>query len=168
VRSAHALMIWGNFPRYIWGNFPPTHYETNVITFRIRELSSIFPWHWNCTIQSMREILLCTHNPMLIKSLYGVLRDERYEVEIADHPAQAVQLIMLHDFHAVIMDSDSFGLSADDAARIIKAVSPDIKIIVIGYRDFDADASSIRLPVDLEELKTLVHSIHKNSSQLHH
>lgn len=112
----------------------------------------------------MKRILLCTHNPLLVKGLYGILRDEGYDVATADSPARAVQMVFQGSYAAVIIDSRAFGLSAEDAVQIIKSVSPGIEIILVGYPEYEADSSSIRIPEDLEELRKLVHGIHGMSS----
>jgi DNA-binding response OmpR family regulator len=113
------------------------------------------------------EILLCTQNPILIKGIYGILRDEGYGVEIADYPAHAVQKILHGEYRAVIIDTHAFGLPAEDAVRIIRVVSPEIVIILVGCREYEADALSVRMPVDLGELKRLVHGIHEAGTISH-
>ena len=42
----------------------------------------------------MKNILLCSSNPILVKSLYAILRDEGFYVATSEHPAFAVQMIM--------------------------------------------------------------------------
>ena len=111
----------------------------------------------------MDEILLCTHDPILVKSLYGVLRDEGHNVAIADHLALAVQMILKNHYHAVIIDGNPFGLSVEDAVQIMKTVSPEMPIIVVGGLAFGTDALSIAVPVDLEELRELIHSVHQSN-----
>ena len=111
----------------------------------------------------MDEILLCTHDPILVKSLYGVLRDEGHNVEIADHLALAVQMILKNHYHAVIIDGKPFGLSVEDAVQIMKAVSPEMPIIVVGDLEYETEALSIRMPVDLEELMELINNIHQRN-----
>ena len=93
---------------------------------------------------------------MLIKNLYGMFRDEGYSVEITDDPAHAVRIILENRFLAVIIDSQAFGLSAEEAVQIIKTVSPEIRVILIGCREYEAADFSINLPLDLEALKKLV------------
>ena len=107
------------------------------------------------------DILLCTHNPILIKNFYGILRDEGFTVEIADHSALAVQMVIQKKYVAVIIDSESFGLSAEEAVQIIRGISPDILVIFIGYDRFETDALSIKIPVDLEEFKQAIHDIQR-------
>ena len=111
----------------------------------------------------MEEILLCTHDPILVKSLYGVLRDKGHEVEIADHLALAVQMILKSHYSAVIIDGKPFGLSVEDAVQIINTISPEMSIIVVGGAECEADALSIRMPVDLEELRELINNIHQSN-----
>lgn len=115
----------------------------------------------------MQNILLCTHNPLLIKGLYGILRDEGCDVDISDYPAHAVQQIMKNTYGAVIIDTHAFGMSSEDAVRIIKTVAPDVRVIQVGYPEVETDALSIKVPADLETLRALVHGIHGINSISH-
>jgi len=115
----------------------------------------------------VQNILLCTHNPMLIKGLYGILRDEGCDVDISDYPAHAVQQIMKNTYQVVIIDSHAFGMSAEDAVRVIKTVAPDIKVILVGCPEYEVDALSIKVPADLETVRSLIHGIHQISSISH-
>ena len=107
---------------------------------------------------SMAQILLCTHNPLLVKDLYGILRDEGFTVEIADHPALAVRMVLQGNYGAVIIDSRAFGLSAEEVVQIIRSISPDIPIIVAGNETYTGGALSLKIPVDLEEFKKAIHN----------
>jgi DNA-binding NtrC family response regulator len=107
----------------------------------------------------MEEVLLCTHDPILVKSLYGILRDKGHEVEIADHLALAVQMILKNPYYAVIIDGRSFGLPVEDAVEIMKAVSPDMLIIVTGKPEFKTGTLSISAPVDLEEFRDILYTM---------
>lgn len=107
----------------------------------------------------MKGILLCSHNPLLIKSLYGVLRDSGYVVETADHPARAVQMFLKGAYDSVLFDLEPFGLSAQEAAQIIKTISPEVPVMVTGNDVSVVGALSVKTPVDLQELKDLIHRI---------
>ena len=107
---------------------------------------------------SMAQVLLCTHNPLLVKDLYGILRDEGFTVEIADHPALAVRMVLQGNYGAVIIDSRAFGLSAEEVVQIIRSISPDIPIIVAGNETYTGGALSLKIPVDLEEFKKVIHN----------
>lgn len=109
----------------------------------------------------MNEVLLCTHNPILIKNVYGILRDEGFGVEVVDHSALAVQRVFQGNYIAVIIDAESFGLSAEDAVQIIKSVSPDIVVICVGFAKLNSDVMSMKPPVDLEEFKQAVHDLRR-------
>ena len=111
----------------------------------------------------MEEILLCTHDPILVKSLYGILRDKGHDVEIADHLALAVQMILKSHYYAVIIDGKPFGLSVEDAVQIMRTVSPEIPIIVVGGPECETDALSVRIPVDLEKLRELISGMHQSN-----
>ncbi len=117
-------------------------------------------WHRNCFLYlAVINILLCTNNRILIKSLYGMLRDEGFGVDIAEHPSTAVQMALEGGYAAVIMDSEPFGLSVEDAIRIIKTILPKIIVIFVGYDQMDTDVLSVEAPIDLEKIKRAVHSI---------
>jgi DNA-binding NtrC family response regulator len=107
----------------------------------------------------VREILLCTNNPILTKSLYGILRDEGCNVEVADHPSDAVQMVLRREYRALIIDSEPFGLSVDDAIKIIKRLLPDIIVIVVGDDAHVTDALSIEAPIDLAEFKSAIRNV---------
>jgi DNA-binding NtrC family response regulator len=101
----------------------------------------------------MTSILLCSSNPILIKSLYGVLRDEGYNVETVEHPSLAVKKVLTVHYDFVIVDSEPFGLSAEDAAQIISSVAADTPVVVL---DGGRRAGQ---PLDLAELTRTIHSI---------
>ena len=104
-----------------------------------------------------KRILLCSSNPMLVKNLYGILRDEGYGVETAEHPAFAVQMVMDHSFDLVIMDAEPFGLSAEDAIQIIRAMLPGLHVLSL---DADSnDSAGIPSPLDLQKLTRTIHAI---------
>ena len=107
----------------------------------------------------MKNILLCSSNPILIKSLYSMLREDGYNVETIEHPAHAVQMVMRRHYHFVIVDSEPFGLSAEDAAKIIKAVAPLMPVLFVGDDRLDSQAQSVKTPIDLEAFKRTIHSI---------
>jgi DNA-binding NtrC family response regulator len=95
---------------------------------------------------------------MMIKNLYGILRDEGYEVETIEHPALAVQMVMRRSYDFIIVDSEPFGLSAEDAVEIIKIVAPGMPILFVGGNRDKEHAPAEEAPVDLEEFKRTIHS----------
>ncbi|MCL5022208.1 MAG: hypothetical protein M1497_02360 [Nitrospirae bacterium] len=107
----------------------------------------------------MHEVLLCTHNPILTKNFYGMLRDEGLDVALADHPALAVQMVLQRQYVAVIIDSESFGLSAEEAVEIMRSISPDMPIVVVGNETYTAGVLNVRMPIDLEEFKEVIHTL---------
>lgn len=117
-----------------------------------------------CTVN---DIILCTHDPILVKSLYGLLRDEGHDVEIADHLSLAVQMVLKQEYSAVIMDARTFGLSAAEAVRIIKVVSPEVQVVLIGSDDHETGVFCMKGPADLEELKHVVHALQGMSRESH-
>lgn len=103
----------------------------------------------------------------MIKGLYGILRDEGYNVDLSDYPAHAVQQIIKNSYEAVIIDSQAFGMPAEDAIKVIKTIAPDIRVILVGYPEEQTDALSTKVPIDLEKLRCLVHSMHKSAITSH-
>ncbi|MGC2061938.1 MAG: hypothetical protein WA610_03105 [Thermodesulfovibrionales bacterium] len=113
----------------------------------------------------MTDVLLCSNNQLLAKSLYGMLRDEGYSVETADHPALAVQMVLRKEYTALIIDFEPFGLSVDDAVRIIRTVRPEIIVLFVGNDVGDeantVDGLSIEAPVDLAEFRQTIQAMHR-------
>ncbi len=113
----------------------------------------------------MIETLLCSNNPILVKNLYAILRDEGCDVDIADHPSIAVQKALLKQYASLVIDSEPFGLSVREAIKIIRTILPEIVVIFVGYDSLDTDVLGIEVPVDLEQFKRTVqrlkmHSLH--------
>jgi DNA-binding response OmpR family regulator len=107
----------------------------------------------------MKRILLCSSNPILIKSLYGILRDEGHSVETIEHPVLAVQLVMNQEYDVLIIDSEPFGLSAEDAAEIVRTVAPGVSILFVGKGEEKGRVQAVETPVDLEDFKRTIHNI---------
>ena len=107
----------------------------------------------------MKNIILCSSNPLLIKNVYCVLRDEGYAVETVEHPALAVKKVLWGNYDFVIVDSEPFGMSAGEAAEVIRSVSPGIPIICIGGDGDSCRAAGTGAPLDLEAFTRTIHSI---------
>jgi DNA-binding response OmpR family regulator len=115
----------------------------------------------------MSDILLCCHDPILMKNIYGILRDEGYSIDIADHPSMAVQSILMKKYSVVIFDSEPFGLPAEQAVRIIRSLSPHPPVLLLGQTEYPVEAERLPLPLDLEEFRQTVREIHNLSSISH-
>lgn len=107
----------------------------------------------------MKNILLCSSNPILVKSLYAILRDEGYAVDTVEHPALAVQQVLNGAYDMMVVDSEPFGLSAEDAVQIIRAVRPGMPVLYVGSSRSSGPERSVESPLDLEEFKRTVHRI---------
>jgi DNA-binding NtrC family response regulator len=79
----------------------------------------------------MTDVLLCSQNPLLVKNIYGMLSDSGYGVEIAEHPAFAVQRVMAKSFACVIFDSEPFGLPVEEAVAIMHRIAPAVPVLVM-------------------------------------
>jgi len=106
----------------------------------------------------MKNIILCSSNPLLIKNVYGFLRDEGYTVDTVEHPALAVKKVLWGAYDLVIVDSEPFGMSAQEAAQVIRSVAPGMPVVIMGEREKDV-ADGMGAPLDLEEFKRTIHSI---------
>lgn len=110
-------------------------------------------------IEAADNILLCSQNPLLTKELYGPLRDSGCRVEISEHAAEAIKCILGKHYLAVILDSRDVGLNVIEAVTIIKSLSPDIYIFIIGEHDSTADVYSVKRPEDLERLVEFINNL---------
>ena len=106
----------------------------------------------------MKNIILCSSNPLLIKNVYGFLRDEGYTIDIVEHPALAVKKVLWGAYDLVIVDSEPFGMSADEAAQVIRSVAPGMPVVIMGEREKDL-VNGRPAPLDLEEFKRTIHNI---------
>jgi len=66
---------------------------------------------------------------------------------------------MLKKYDFIIIDSEPFGLSGEDAAEIIKTVAPDLPVLFVGNDSCVDYLESAISPVDLESLKRTIQSI---------
>jgi DNA-binding response OmpR family regulator len=107
----------------------------------------------------VKNIILCSSNPLLIKNVYGVLRDEGYTVDTVEHPALAVKKVLWGTYDFVIVDAEPFGMSAQEAAQVIRSVAPGMPVLIMGGDRETDPADSIGAPLDLEEFKKTIHSI---------
>jgi len=107
----------------------------------------------------MKNILLCTSDPILIKNLYGALRDEGHIVDTVEHPALAVQKVIDGTYDVLVLDSDPFGLSSEDAVQIIRSVKPALPIVCLGTGSRCSSAHAVDSPLDLAAIKRTVHAI---------
>jgi DNA-binding NtrC family response regulator len=107
----------------------------------------------------MNEILLCSSDPIFLKNLYSILREEGYFIEIAGHMALAIRMALEKRYAAVILDSEEVGLSAAEAARILLRVIPEVSVILPGENLPPDGAVSIHKPLDLEEVLEILRTV---------
>lgn len=105
----------------------------------------------------MGKTLLCSHDPLLIKSFYGLFREEGFIVDLVDHPSFAIKRVMEGDIELFIMDAATFGLSVKETIEIIRNVAPDLPCIVVGNDQNGASPAIERY--DLERLRSLLRAI---------
>ena len=101
----------------------------------------------------MKNFLLCSSDALLVKNLYGVLRDLGFSVDTVEHPSLAVRQVLRKRYDFAIVDVEPFGLSSDDAEQVLRTVAPDMPIIAIGSQGQGSAARAI----DLEDFTRTVH-----------
>ncbi len=107
----------------------------------------------------MQSLLLCSYDPIFLRNLISLLRQEGYIVDVADYPARAVQMSFVKHYDAVFMDSDSIGLSAAEAAMVIGDTSSGTPVVIAGGSPPSCSAITIRKPLDLMEVKRVLGDI---------
>lgn len=107
----------------------------------------------------MKDVLFCAYNPMVVKNLYCILRQDGFEVEIADHMASALRMIALKEYGAVVMDCWPFGISTEDAVQVMRSVRPGLSVLVLGKVSSASGAVSVEEPLDLEILREIIHAV---------
>ncbi len=94
----------------------------------------------------------------MIKNLYGPLRDSGYQVETSEHPADAIKSVIATSYLSVVLDSRDIGMTATDAAAVIKSLRPDTSVIVIG-KDVASGDLCIMQPDAIDKLKELIQEL---------
>jgi DNA-binding NtrC family response regulator len=116
----------------------------NLPVSRFLSLCSLLSAHFTGTAvamygRAMKNVLLCSSDTLLVRNLYGILRDLGFRVDTVEHPSDAVQTVLRDRFDFAIVDVEPFGLPTEDAVAIIRNIAPDMPIIPIG--DPSADRS---------------------------
>jgi DNA-binding response OmpR family regulator len=107
----------------------------------------------------MKRILLCSSNPLLVKSLYASLRDEGYTVEEVEHPSLAVQKVLQGPYDLTLIDAEPFGMSAEDAARIVATIAPAMPVLCLGGDGGTPGPQLLAVPPDLDAIKEMIHRV---------
>lgn len=108
----------------------------------------------------MKKILLCSSNPLLVKSLYATLRDEGYLVEDVEHPSLAVRKVLEGPYDLTVIDAEPFGMSAEDAARIVGEIAPGMPVLCLGGEAGGTGRQPLfMVPADLDAIKEMIHRV---------
>lgn len=106
----------------------------------------------------MRKILLCSHDPILIKNIYGLFINGGFIVDVVDQSSFAIKRVMEGDIDLLVMDAATFGLSVTETIEIIKNMAPDLPYIIVGSSDRNGFSSSIE-EVDIERLEIFLRAM---------
>jgi uroporphyrinogen decarboxylase len=111
------------------------------------------------------QILLCTCDPIFVKSLYGLLREDGCWVDVVDRCALAVRKALARDYDVVIMDAESVGLPADDAADIIMKTAKETAVIIVGEARASSSAVAVGRPVEPVRVREMVRRVCKPATR---
>lgn len=107
----------------------------------------------------MKRILLCSSNPLLVKSLYASLREEGYAVDEVEHPSLAVQKVLQGSYDLTVIDAEPFGMSAAEAARVVAAIAPGMPILCLGDEAADLGPLQITVPAEPDAIREMIHRV---------
>lgn len=115
---------------------------------------------YTCT---MKDLLICSSDPMFVKSIYGAIRSEGFNLEIVERTAMAVQRTLRKNYCAVIIDPGAIGLSAADAAEIIRREGTPV---IIPGKDItiSGEGTVSRRPFDVMDIISAVRDIGKSTA----
>ncbi|HWR72980.1 MAG TPA: hypothetical protein VN604_07405 [Nitrospirota bacterium] len=106
----------------------------------------------------MKNVLLCSSNPLLTKNLYGILREQGCSVDIVEHPSHAVRHVLFGLCDLLIIDAEPFGMQSGEAVEIVRSVAPDLHVLLLGETGGQrAGLPALSTPVDLEKFTQLIH-----------
>lgn len=108
---------------------------------------------------------MCTCDPIFVKSLYGLLREDGCWVEVVDRCALAVRKALARDYDVVIMDAESVGLPADDAAEIIMKTAKKTAVIIVGEARASSSAVAVGRPVEPLRVREMVRRVCKPATR---
>ncbi len=105
----------------------------------------------------MLDVLVCCDDPLLRRSLIGVVNEEGYTVRCVENTADAVRHQLTEPSRVVVIDYAGFGMSPQEAAMVIREVSPLTQVVLIDRTDTHLEGVHIlSRPVDISELKALL------------
>ncbi|MEA1992657.1 MAG: PAS domain S-box protein [Thermodesulfobacteriota bacterium] len=95
---------------------------------------------------SPHKILICDDEQRIRKSLGGLLRDNGYEVIVAENSSQCLEIAAAHDFDLVILDIIMPDMDGIEVLDRIKKMGKDTEAIMItGYADKEKAIAAFRL-----------------------
>jgi two-component system cell cycle sensor histidine kinase/response regulator CckA len=95
---------------------------------------------------SPHRILICDDEKRIRKSLGGLLRDNGYEVAVAENSAKCLEMVADQDFDLVILDIIMPDMDGIEVLDRIKKMGKDTEVIIItGYADKEKAIVAFRL-----------------------
>ncbi|OCL17830.1 sigma-54-dependent transcriptional regulator [Gilliamella sp. wkB171] len=115
----------------------------------------------------MSEKILIVEDELNLRKLLSLLLSEQqYQVVEASNSEEAIAIIKQQHIDLILLDNRLPKMSGLEALKIIKAINPDIYVILMtAYASVDTAVEALKLgaydyivkPFDLDELKALIH-----------
>jgi DNA-binding NtrC family response regulator len=104
----------------------------------------------------MGNVLLCTHDAMLLKGLEYPLREAGHSVDSASGAVQALRMFFDRTFDLVLLDADVMGMSASEAVSVLRQVAPETRTIIKGDVPSCGGIGTLPSGSSLEELREAI------------
>jgi DNA-binding response OmpR family regulator len=109
------------------------------------------------------NVLLCSCDPLLIKNLYGALRQEGYGVTQTEWAATAVKMTFTDKYDAVVIDAEDVGMSANQVAEIVKRQREDTVVLAVGNSNAFLCDTVLTKPLDVQRVLDILRGLGKVS-----
>jgi DNA-binding response OmpR family regulator len=90
------------------------------------------------------RILIVDPDPLFAGKLSSLLSSQGYDVEVANGMTQGAQRLKDVNFDCVVADEDLPEMKGHDAVAVLKAISPDVPIIMTANRNTREREARIR------------------------
>jgi len=111
----------------------------------------------------MKDLLICSGDPMFIKNLYGALRQEGHGVDTVERTAMAVQMSLRKRYWVVILDAHAIGLPVNDAAEIIQRSGA--TVLIVGESIAPTGVITDAKPLDVGNVRDYVRDLCKSAAE---
>jgi signal transduction histidine kinase/DNA-binding response OmpR family regulator len=94
----------------------------------------------------MPSILIVDDEPVVLDVLKRLLEEEGREISLASSPAEALRIAQLGPLDVALIDKNLQGASGLDLSRKLKALQPEVEVILItGYASLDTAIEAVQI-----------------------